>query len=85
MQTYSLDLLFLPTKEGSLPGPPISEIRLKSFTMGGYTGIPDAPTITPRCMSHQELSEQIDRLISELEEIRKEAKRKYLQEKAVPS
>jgi hypothetical protein len=81
MQTYSFDLLFLPAPDNFPPGPSISEVRLKSYTMGGYTGTPDAPTITPRCISYQELNEQIERLLGELEEIRKEAKKKYSQQR----
>jgi len=82
MQTYSFDLLFLPSPKDALPGPPISEIRLKNYNMGAYTGIPDAPTLTPRCPSYKELSYEIDRLVSELEVIRKEAKEWYSQQKA---
>ena len=82
MQTHSLDLLFLPSPKDALPGPPISEIRLKNYTMSGYTGIPDAPTLTPRCLSYEELSQQIDRLVSELEAIRKKAEARYSQQKA---
>lgn len=77
MQTYSFDLLFLPSPKDVLPGPPISEIRLKNYTMSGYTGIPDAPTLTPRCLSYKELSHQIDRLVSELEAIRTKAEGRY--------
>ena len=73
MQTHSFDLVFVPSPKETLPGPPISEIRLKNYTMSGYTGIPDAPTLTPRCLSYKELSHQIDRLVSELEAIRKKS------------
>jgi len=82
MQTYSFDLLFLPSPKDALPGPPISEIRLKNYTMSGHTGIPDAPTLTPRCLSYIELSHQIDRLVSELEAIRKKAEGRYSLQKA---
>jgi hypothetical protein len=69
MQTYSFELLFLPPKRGH--GPRASEVRLKTYTKGGYAGIPDAPTITQQCLTYRELSCEIDRLIGELENIRK--------------
>lgn len=75
MQTYSFELLFLPPKRGH--GPRASEVRLKTYTKGGYAGIPDAPTITQQCLTYREPSCEIDRLIGELKNIREEADKKY--------
>jgi hypothetical protein len=82
MSTYNFDLLFLPSPANALPGPPISHIQVKTFTKCGYTGVPDRPTITPQCMTFRELSAEVDRLIGELEEIRREANAKYLRQEA---
>jgi hypothetical protein len=72
--TYSLDLDFNKPKEADLPGPPHAAIYVKKHSKDASGHI----FITPRsCINMEELNFQIDRLIKELEEIRKKARRKF--------
>ena len=78
MSTYRLDLLFLPPSKDSLPGPAISHVAVKQCSHGGYPGAPaDLPLISNQCMSYQEIASEIDRLIGELKELKRKARKKY--------
>jgi Fe-S-cluster containining protein len=71
--THSLDLLFLKPLKGQLPGPPLAQIYIKTYTRDkkGYI------SITPHCVSLREVEGEINRLKEELEIIRKKAKQKF--------
>ncbi len=74
MTTYSLELQCIsgkPKRAGDIPHPPIADIYLKTFTSDKE----GRHFITPQCMSEIEIDEQIDRLIDELEQLRRKAKR----------
>ena len=71
--THSLDLLFLKPLKGQLPGPPLAQICIKTYTCDKKGYIP----ITPQCVSLREVEREISRLKEELEIIRKKAKQKF--------
>lgn len=70
---YSLDFLFISPKKDDPPFSPIGKIYVKTHTNDKQGHI----FLTPNCMTKLEIDEQVDRLIKELEEIRKKAKRKF--------
>ncbi len=74
--TYSLDLEFLspyPLKKRGHAGHAIARVVIKCFS-----GTEDGPLlITPDCVTLRELEDQMDRLMAELEEIRKAAKKNF--------
>lgn len=67
--TYSLDLLF----EAAEAGPQLAQIFVKAHTKDEDGHI----LITPHCVSLPEFENQVDRLIRELEAIRKKARRAF--------
>ena len=82
--THTMDLRFrenefeapFPPSFDNTPDPPslpVAEIFIKSI--GRDEGGPWV--ITPMCVTFKELNYHIDRLIAELEEIRKKAKQKF--------
>jgi hypothetical protein len=74
MATYSLDLLFQDDRKSDIPFIPRAFVYLKieaQQTEGGPY------TLTPNCVSMQEMDNHIDRLHEELEEIRKKARVKF--------
>ncbi len=73
MGTYSLELDFIKPSEGDLPGPPVAQIHIKTFT----TDQNGKHFITPQCVSLSEVEYEIDRLEKELKELRAKAKRKF--------
>jgi hypothetical protein len=77
MATYSLDLIFEDDRKSKLPHPPRAFVCVKTFSQL----VADGPRlITPDCVSMQELDHHINRLIEELETIRKKAKAKFAAE-----
>ena len=75
--TYSLRLDFwspYPLKKGDLPGNAIAHVAIKRSSRATEEG---PPLITPQCVTLGELEYHIDRLKEELEEIRKEANKKF--------
>ena len=76
MATYSLGLVFLKPKKGDLPFTPFSHVYIRRSSVCRYKGR-DYETLTPRCVGLTEIEYQIDRLKKELEDIRKEARRKF--------
>jgi hypothetical protein len=73
--TYSFELLFKKPdkKKGDLPGPPLAQVYVNARTRNEKGDI----LITPQCFSFETFSKEIDRLIKELEDIRKKAKQKF--------
>ncbi|MEK0337104.1 MAG: hypothetical protein QQN41_06685, partial [Nitrosopumilus sp.] len=71
------DLLFLRPSKEQRTGAPLANIYVKTHTRDkdGYI------VITPDCVSLSVMETEIDRLISELEKIRKEAKQKFIKSK----
>jgi hypothetical protein len=57
-----------------LPAPPIAEIIVGRSMKDENC---DDIILTPRCLSFHELNLEVDRLIKQLEDIRKEAKKKF--------
>jgi hypothetical protein len=72
---YSFELLFKKPdkKKGHLPGPPLAQVYVNTHSKDAEEHI----LITPQCLSFAEINYQIDRLIKELEDIRKKAKQKF--------
>jgi hypothetical protein len=81
METYSLDLSFMDDYKSQLPHAPIAEIYVKSC---GHRTEDGPPIITPECVTISELEDQVDRLIGELEGIRKKARAKFAAEARRP-
>lgn len=87
MSTHSLQLLEIPGnyKKGTLPYNPRAYIALKWH---GPIELPSGPekkkvkfhTLSPECQGFSEIEYEIDRLIQELQTIRKQAK-KFFQRK----
>ena len=77
MATHNLDLEFLDDRKSELPHNPIARICLKVWTHATHDG---APLITPNCVTIREFEYQIDRLKSELEELRKDARTKFAED-----
>ena len=73
MSTYNFDLHFVdPQKEG-IPMGPIAQIYVKTHSIDKESMI----CISPRCVSLREVEYECDRLIKEIESIRKKAIRKF--------
>jgi hypothetical protein len=72
--TYSLRLRFLRGKAGELGHWPICHIVVRTYSRSAED---PSPTITPECVSMLEVETQVNRLIAELEAIRKEARRRF--------
>ena len=71
--TIGLKLRWTAPKKGEQPFPPIAHIvRKQGFTLDDGTEL-----LTADCMSARELDEAIDLLISDLESIRKEGRKKF--------
>ena len=68
--TYSLDLLFKPCRAA----PPSAHIYVKTHTRKDGSKL---MLITPECVSYPEVDYEISRLIKELEELRKRAKKEF--------
>jgi len=78
MRTSFLDLLFLEPRPSGLPDRPISHVYVKGSSPSDCRGVPkDLILITPDAKSFRELDCYIDLLQKELEQIRKEARKKY--------
>jgi hypothetical protein len=74
--TYNLDLLFLTPSKRDRWFPPVAEVALKNWGMRGDPPH-DTWTISHECMSPSEFDDEIDRLVAELEKIRKEGHRRF--------
>lgn len=70
---YSLDFLFFSQKESDFPFTPFGQIYVKSHAKDSLGHI----ILSSNCMTKREVDEQVDRLIKQLEGIRKKAKRKF--------
>lgn len=73
MKNHNLELKILNPKKGEIPGPPIAQIYVNACSKDAITG---TVYITPQCVSLSELEYECDRLIAEIENIRRTAKRK---------
>lgn len=71
--TYRFDLRFISPKKGDPPFTPKCYLYVKH----GGVDEKGAQAITPTDMTESEIDEQIDKLIDELETLRKKAKKKY--------
>ena len=71
--SYSLDLLFLKPSKKGLPASPKANIYVKTHTRNKDGHI----LITPNCLSLKEMEAEIDRLITELKDIKKKAKQNF--------
>lgn len=72
--SYSLDLLFLKPLKEKFSGTPLAKIYVKTHTKDkkGYI------LVTPDCVSLREVEAEVDRLITELKDIRKKAKQNFM-------
>lgn len=73
MSTYNLDLHFVDSQKERVPIGPIAQIYVKTHSIDKESMI----CISPRCVSLREIEYECDRLIKEIESIRKKAKRKF--------
>jgi hypothetical protein len=73
MATYSLDLLFFDPKLKGFPGSPRAQIYVKTYSSDKKGTI----NLGPICVGLSEIEAQCDRLIKEVESIRKKAQRKF--------
>jgi hypothetical protein len=74
MATYNLDLRFFDPKREGIPAAPIAEIYVKTYSVDEK----DMICISPRCVSLHEIEYECDRLMKEIEAIRKKARRKFV-------
>jgi hypothetical protein len=70
--THSFELDFIKPKKGDPIGLPHARIYIKAYT----TNI-GLRYITPDCVSMRAFTAQIDRLIKELEELKRKAKKQF--------
>ena len=70
---YELDFLIFSPKEGDIPFTPFGQIYVKSHAKDKQGHI----LLSANCMTKKEVDEQVDRLIKQLENIRKKAKKKF--------
>ena len=73
MPTYSLDLQFLDPKKEEMPGAPIAQIYVKTYSRD----VKGVIYISPRCVTLREIENECDRLIKEITSIRKKAVQKF--------
>ena len=73
VKMYKLDFLFFSPNKGDLPFSPYGSIYASSYARGRQGEI----LLSADCVTKGEVDEQIDRLIKQLEGIRKKAKRKF--------
>lgn len=71
--THSFDLVFHEPSRDRLPGPGISQIYVKTHSTDETGHI----LITPQCISMTELEAEVERLMMELEMIRKKGKLQF--------
>lgn len=72
MANYNLDLNVMNPRQKEFPGPTIAQIYVKKYSKDDKGLV----YITPQCVTLSELEAQCDRLVNEIESIRKIAKRK---------
>lgn len=70
MENYSLDLEVLNQKQEKFPGPTIAQIFVKTYSTDKGTVY-----ITPQCQTLVEIEYQCDRLVKEIESIKRKAKK----------
>jgi hypothetical protein len=73
MSTYSLDLLFLDPEKEALPGAPVAQIYVKTYSSDATERI----YVSHQCVSLREIEHECDRLTKEIASIRKKAQRKF--------
>mgnify|MGYP001571754260 CR=1 FL=1 len=73
MANYSLDLTVLNPQGKEFPGPTIAQIYIKTHSKDAKGML----YISPQCVSLQEIEAQCDRLVKEIESIRKKAQRQF--------
>jgi len=71
--THRFELQFISPKKGALPFTPMWYIYVKH----GSVDSDGAQAVTPTDSTESEIDEQVDKLIKELESLRKKAKKKY--------
>jgi hypothetical protein len=76
MSTYRLGLWFREVK-GQVPGPPICHVFVKMPLSYDYSDAEGVVFLTPREYGPEIIGNQIDALITELQEIKTEARRRY--------
>lgn len=72
MANYNLDLKVLNPRQKEFPGPTIAQIYVKTYSKDDKGTV----YITPKCVTLSEIEAQCDRLVNEIESIRKIAKKK---------
>src|SRR5437867_12909884 len=78
MPTYRLGLLFQSSRKTDLPGPPTAHVYIKHHTTERVRDTKgDALLITTRALSFKAFRENLNSLRRELDEIEKDAKRKF--------
>lgn len=70
---YRLDFLFISPKKGDVPFSPFAQIYIESHAKDQQGHI----LLSADCMTKKEVDVQVDRLIKQLENIRKKAKKKF--------
>ena len=76
--THTFDLLFLASTPGKMRHRPIAHVYVKSSMRNDYGGKgTDKILIGAECVSLRELEREIEQLKSDLDEVKKEAARKY--------
>lgn len=77
MSTYHLGLYYRELPEDDVPGRPISHVYVKAPLSYPYPDAGNLLFLTPREFGPSVVESQIDALIEELKEIRKEVRRRY--------
>ena len=72
MANYSLDLTVMNPRQKESPGPTIAQIYVKTYSKDDKGVV----YITPQCVTLSEIEAQCDRLVNEIESIRKRSKKK---------
>ena len=71
MANYSLDLKVMNPRQTEVPGPTIAQIYVKKYSKDDKGIV----YITPQCVTLSEIEAQCDRLVNEIESIRKRSKK----------
>ncbi len=81
--TLNLDLSFVTPTKGDLRVLPVAEVIVKSYSSKACDGT-EAPCITAQAITPDEFDYQINRLVAELEAIRKEGHRLFKRHESTP-
>jgi hypothetical protein len=71
MANYNLDLKVMNPRQNEFPGPTIAQIYVKTYSKDDKGLV----YITPQCVTFSEIDAQCDRLVNEIESIRRRSKK----------